>query len=120
VILVNQTGGVRLINTVRDMSSVDSERSNNTAAAWLAAGCAVIGLVGLLWEKSFVVGKRGFDFAEGGEAQIIGYFWLLASVALLATLVPNSVLRKRIFLAITVLLFGGLLGIFGYFVYALR
>lgn len=114
-------GGCPVKYTVSDMSGTDSkERSIHTASVMLAVACAAIGLAGVLFEKSFVVGRRGFGFAEGGEAQIIGCFWLLVAAAFLATRISNSVVRKRIFALITVLLFGSVFGIFGYFIYALR
>lgn len=102
------------------MPGTELKRSRNTAAVWLAAACAAIGLIGLLFEISFVVGRRGFSFAAGGEAQIIGGFWLLVSAAFLATRLPNMAMRRHILTVIAVLLFGGILGIFGYFVYVLR
>lgn len=102
------------------MSGVDSKRFNNAGSVWLGAACAIIGLFGLLLEKSFLVGKRGFAFTEGSEAQIIGCFWLLLSAAFLAALVPNLAVRKRIYAVIVILMVGGLLGIFGYIIYFMR
>lgn len=104
-----------------DMSNTNSRKpSSKAGAVWLAAACAVCGLVGLLFERSFVIGRRGFDLAEGGEAQIIGCFWLVLSAAFLATLLPDSAVRKRIFALLTVLSYGAVLSIFGYFIYVLR
>lgn len=116
--------GVTLCACQLDVSDMENEanqdQSRNRTAVWLALAAAAVGLLSLIFKESFVIGKRGFDFAHGEVAQIVGFYWLLISASLLVTTVSSAVLRKRLFALIGVAFFGGFVGIFCYFIYAAR
>jgi len=79
----------------------------------MAAVFALLGIVAVIFDWSFVIGRRGFDTADGASAHYIGTFWFVLALITLSTLIAEPKLRKSVgsLLAIilAICLFGPLL-----------
>ncbi len=79
----------------------------------LATTFATLAIVAQVFEWSFVIGRRGFDIAEGWVAQYIGGFWAWLALLTLSTLIPEPALRKKtgslLTLGFAALLFGSMI-----------
>lgn len=62
----------------------------------MAAAFAVLALVALVFDWSFVIGRRGFDTADGVAAHYLGAFWFVLALITIGTLIPEPKLRKRV------------------------
>ena len=83
------------------------------ATLLLAGIFASLAIVAQVFEWSFVLGRRGFDIADGWVAHYIGGFWAWLALLTLSTLLPEAALRKKagslLTLVFAALLFGSMI-----------
>ena len=89
---------------------------NRRLTLLLTATFVALAIVAHVFEWSFVLGRRGFDTAEGVVAHYAGGFWDWLALLTLSTLIPNPTLRKKVG-SVLAFIFLGL--IFGSMIYLL-
>jgi hypothetical protein len=65
-------------------------------ALLMAAVFAVLAAVAIIFDWSFVIGRRGLDSATGEVAHYVGIFWFMLALITLGTMIPEPKLRRRV------------------------
>jgi len=62
----------------------------------LTAVFVALAIIAIVFKWSFVIGRRGFDTADGEVARYVGGFWVWLALITLSTLIPEPALRKKV------------------------
>ena len=88
---------------------------NRRSTLILVAVFTGLAIVAIFFEHSFVIGRRGFDTAEGAVARYIGGFWLYLALLTLSMLIADPLKRKTVGELLTWVFFGLVFGSAIYF-----